>query len=85
MSYGSNDDGWLISLLHFCCQEFGYTVEYVIDDISAVMALLLVRQKLTVENKIGITLKQKEMIDSTDWEDMLRQNREQVSRQLKSL
>ena len=49
------------------------------------MALLLVRQKLTVENKIGITLKQKEMIDSTNWEDMLRQNREQVSRQLKSL
>lgn len=60
-------------------------MEYVIDDISAVMALLLVRQKLTVENKIGITLKQKEMIDSTNWEDMLRQNREQVSRQLKSL
>ena len=60
-------------------------MEYVIDDISAVMALLLVRQKLTVENKIGITLKQKEMIDSANWEDMLRQNREQVSRQLKSL
>ena len=60
-------------------------MEYVIDDISAVMALLLVRQKLTVENKIGITLKQKEMIDSANWEDMLKQNREQVSRQLKSL
>lgn len=60
-------------------------MEYVIDDISAVMALLLVRQKLTVENKIGITLKQKEMIDSTNWEDMLKQNREQVSRQLKAL
>lgn len=48
------------------------------------MALLLVRQKLTVENKIGITLKQKEMIDSTNWDEMVRQNREQLARQLKN-
>lgn len=48
------------------------------------MALLLVRQKLTVSNKIGITLKQKEMIDSTNWDEMVRQNREQLARQLKT-
>ena len=71
-------------MLHFCCNEFGYSIEYVLDDLSAVMALLLVRQKLTVENKIGITLKQKEMIDSTNWDEMVRQNREQLARQLKT-
>ena len=48
------------------------------------MALLLVRQKLTVENKIGITLKQKEMIDSANWDEMVRQNHEQLARQLKT-
>lgn len=52
---------------------------------SAVMALLLVRQKLTVENKIGITLKQKEMIDNVDWETMVKDNRTKLAAQLKQL
>lgn len=78
-----SNDGWLLALLHFGCSEFGWSIDYVKDDVSVLMLLLMVRQKLTIEGKIGLTLADKELLDNSDWDALLRKNRQQLKANIK--
>ena len=44
--------------------------------------MLLMRQKLAQEGKAGISLQDKEILDNTSWDELLRRNREALYRQL---
>lgn len=44
--------------------------------------MLLMRQKLASEGKAGISLQDKEAIDSTPWDELLKKSREQLYKQL---
>ena len=42
--------------------------------------MLLMRQKFASEGNIGITLQQKEIIDETSWDDLVKKNREKYKK-----
>ena len=44
--------------------------------------MLLMRQKLAQEGKAGISLQDKEILDNTSWDELLRRNREALYKQL---
>lgn len=73
------NDGWLLALMSFGCAEFGWPLEYVLDQVSVLSLLLLLRQKSTSAGKTMMTLADKEQIDSNDWSKLVEQNHKKLA------
>ena len=81
--YAQESDGWLLALMSFGCSEFGWPVEYVLDQISVLSMLLLLRQKSTNEGKCHMSLADKEKIDSLDWSKAVEENHKKLAAAMK--
>ena len=57
-------------------------VQQEIYDTPMLTLMLLMRQKLAQEGKAGISLQDKEILDNTSWDELLRRNREALYKQL---
>lgn len=74
MRYGSDsNNGLLLSVISFACQEFHWSLEYVYDA-SMLSLLLLMRQKFASEGREGITLSQKEAFKNKTWDDLVKES-----------
>ena len=68
------NDGWLLAITSFGCTEFGWQLEYVLDQMSVLFLLLLLRQKSNNAGKTTLTLADKEQIDNSNWEKLVEEN-----------
>jgi hypothetical protein len=73
------NDGWLLAIMSFGCTEFGWPLEYVLDQVSVLSLLLLLRQKSTNAGKTMMTLADKEQIDSNDWSKLVEENHKKLA------
>lgn len=73
------NDGWLLAIMSFGCTEFGWPLEYVLDQVSVLSLLLLLRQKSTNAGKTMMTLADKEQIDSNDWQKLVEENHKKLA------
>lgn len=73
------NDGWLLALMSFGCAEFGWPLEYVLDQVSVLSLLLLLRQKSTNAGKTMMTLADKEQIDAGDWSRLVEENHRRLA------
>lgn len=73
------NDGWLLALMSFGCTEFGWPLEYVLDQVSVLSLLLLLRQKSTNAGKTMMTLADKEQIDAGDWGRLVEENHRKLA------
>ena len=73
------NDGWLLAMMSFGCTEFGWPLEYVLDQVSVLSLLLLLRQKSTNAGKTMMTLADKEQIDSNDWQKLVEENHKKLA------
>lgn len=73
------NDGWLLAMMSFGCTEFGWPLEYVLDQVSVLSLLLLLRQKSTNAGKTMMTLADKEQIDSNDWSKLVEENHRKLA------
>ena len=73
------NDGWLLAIMSFGCTEFGWPLEYVLDQVSVLSLLLLLRQKSTNAGKTMMTLADKEQIDSNDWQKLVEENHRKLA------
>lgn len=69
-----------MAVLYSACSDFSWSVGYVLDEVSLVTLMLLLRQKLNVDGKIGLTLADKERIMSTDWDKLVEESHRRVCR-----
>lgn len=74
------NDGVLLALTSFGCSEFGWKLDYVLDEASMLSLLLLLRQKATNEGKQLFSLADKEAMDSKSWDELLEENREKMKK-----
>lgn len=77
------NDGWLLAIMSFGCTEFGWPLEYVLDQVSVLSLLLLLRQKSTNAGKTMMTLADKEQIDSNDWSKLVEENHKKLAQTMK--
>lgn len=77
------NDGWLLAIMSFGCTEFGWPLEYVLDQVSVLSLLLLLRQKSTNAGKTMMTLADKEQIDSNDWQKLVEENHRKLAQTMK--
>ena len=76
----------MLATISFACQEFGWKFNYIVEDISLLALMLLMRQKLHTSydnGGDGFTLLEQEQIDSianVPWEELVRRNREQLAK-----
>ena len=73
------NDGWLLAIMSFGCTEFGWPLEYVLDQVSVLSLLLLLRQKSTNAGKTMMTLADKAQIDSNDWSKLVEENHRKLA------
>ena len=73
------NDGWLLAIMSFGCTEFGWPLEYVLDQVSVLSLLLLLRQKSTNAGKTMMTLADKEQIDPNDWQKLVEENHKKLA------
>ena len=73
------NDGWLLAIMSFGCTEFGWPLEYVLDQVSVLSLLLLLRQKSTNAGKTMMTLADKEQIDNNDWSKLVEENHRKLA------
>ena len=73
------NDGWLLAIMSFGCTEFGWPLEYVLDQVSVLSLLLLLRQKSTNAGKTMMTLADKEQIDTNDWQKLVEENHRKLA------
>lgn len=72
-------------MISFACQEYGWSFDYVVGDISLLALMLLMRQKIhgsTNGKGDGSTLLEQEQMDKAKdipWEELVRRNREQLA------
>lgn len=78
------NDGWLLAIMSFGCTEFGWPLEYVLDQVSVLSLLLLLRQKSTNAGKTMMTLADKEQIDNNDWQKLVEENHRKLAQTMKS-
>ena len=71
----------LLAVLNFAAQSYSWSVQEIYDT-PMLTLMLLMRQKLAQEGKAGISLQDKEILDNTSWDELLRRNREALYRQL---
>lgn len=75
-----SSNGWLLSVLSFCSEQYGWSIEYTTEDVSLTLLMLLMRQKTFVDSdgKSGFTLFEQEKLDNLSnmsWDELVRQNR----------
>ena len=73
----------MLSIISFCCQEYGWSFSYVVEDVSLLVLMLLMRQKVhtTHEGGDGFTLFEQEQMDKIagmSWEELVKRNRQQL-------
>lgn len=71
----------LLAVLNFAAQSYSWSLQEIYDA-PMLTLMLLMRQKLAQEGKAGISLQDKEILDNTSWDELLRRNREALYRQL---
>ena len=71
----------LLAVLNFAAQSYSWSLQEIYDT-PMLTLMLLMRQKLAQEGKAGISLQDKEILDNTSWDELLRRNRESLYRQL---
>ena len=54
-------------------------MEYVLDQVSVLSLLLLLRQKSTNAGKTMMTLADKEQIDTNDWQKLVEENHKKLA------
>lgn len=76
----------MLSIISFACQEFGWSFNYVVEDISLLALMLLMRQKVHSSSNgkgDGFTLIEQEQMDKAKdipWEELVRRNREELAK-----
>lgn len=76
----------MLAAISFACQEFGWKFNYVVEDISLLALMLLMRQKVHTSSENGgdgFTLLEQEQMDAManiPWEELVRRNREQLAK-----
>lgn len=73
----------MLAVISFACQEYGWSFSYVVEDISLLALMLLMRQKIhaSSESGDGFTLLEQEQMDAINnvpWDELVRRNREQL-------
>lgn len=87
-SYGSKpSNGWLLSIISFACQEYGWSWNYAVEDVSLTALMLLMRQKVftAANGKSGFTLLDQEKLDNLNkvsWEELLKRNRQSLKHEM---
>ena len=71
----------LLAVLNFAAQNYSWSLQEIYDT-PMLTLMLLMRQKLAQEGKAGISLQDKEILDNTSWDELLRRNRESLYKQL---
>lgn len=71
----------LLAVLNFAAQNYSWSLQEIYDT-PMLTLMLLMRQKLAQEGKAGISLQDKEILDNTSWDELLRRNREALYKQL---
>lgn len=71
----------LLAVLNFAAQSYSWSLQEIYDT-PMLTLMLLMRQKLAQDGKAGISLQDKEILDNTSWDELLRRNREALYRQL---
>ena len=71
----------LLAVLNFAAQSYSWSLQEIYDT-PMLTLMLLMRQKLAQEGKAGISLQDKEILDNTSWDELLRRNRESLYKQL---
>ena len=71
----------LLAVLNFAAQSYSWSLREIYD-VPMLTLMLLMRQKLAQEGKAGISLQEKEILDNTSWDELLRRNREALYKQL---
>lgn len=71
----------LLAVLNFAAQSYSWSLQEIYDA-PMLTLMLLMRQKLAQEGKAGISLQDKEILDNTSWDELLRRNREALYKQL---
>ena len=71
----------LLAVLNFAAQSYSWSLQEIYDT-PMLTLMLLMRQKLAQEGKAGISLQDKEILDNTSWDELLRRNREALYKQL---
>lgn len=70
--------------MNFAAENYGWTLEYITDQVSLLCLMLMMRQKMYDNGHKGITLEDKEVIDNANWSELIKRNREALYKQLKS-
>ena len=76
----------MLATIGFACQEYGWSFNYVVEDVSLLALMLLMRQKVhtsTESGGDGFTLLEQEQMDAianVPWEELVRRNREQLAK-----
>jgi len=87
-SYGSKpSNGWLLSIISFACQEYGWSWNYAVEDVSLTALMLLMRQKVftAANGKSGFTLLDQEKLDNLNnvsWEELVKRNRQSLKHEM---
>ena len=71
----------LLAVLNFAAQSYSWSLQEIYDT-PMLTLMLLMRQKLAQDGKAGISLQDKEILDNTSWDELLRRNRESLYKQL---
>ena len=71
----------LLAVLNFAAQSYSWSLQEIYDT-PMLTLMLLMRQKLAHAGKAGISLQDKEILDNTSWDELLRRNRESLYKQL---
>ena len=71
----------LLAVLNFAAQSYSWSLQEIYDT-PMLTLMLLMRQKLAQAGKAGISLQDKEILDNTSWDELLRSNREALYKQL---
>ena len=71
----------LLAVLNVAAQSYSWSLQEIYDT-PMLTLMLLMRQKLAQEGKAGISLQDKEILDNTSWDELLRRNRESLYKQL---
>lgn len=75
-------------MIAFACEEYGWSWEYVCEDVSLLSLMLLMRQKVHSSSNgkgDGFTLLQQEEMDenaNVPWEELVRRNRERLAKMM---
>ena len=60
--------------MNFAAENYGWTLDYIVDSASILSLMLLMRQKLANEGHCGIFLEDKELLDNNSWDKLLAEN-----------